>query len=192
METAPPRVRFTGYGEPATPMPLPGPQTPGLSFQRTVQPVLDHYCIGCHGLNGRTEGGLSLQRDRSYEQLVGRKGLVSVIPADPSSYVSGLRQFYAAGARLGPLLVAGHAGVTLPADLLGKQKTISQMVSINFILLSLMLTEDWPRFLGSYMKTFEQWFPTITFWLMLLTVLLTVISGVSYLIRGHRLYTHDS
>ena len=89
-------------------------------------------------------------------------------------------------------LMAAQKGVTLPADLLGKQKTISQMVSINFILLSLMLTEDWPRFLGGYMKTFEQWFPTITFWLMLLTVLLTVISGVSYLIRGHRLYTHDT
>ncbi|MGD0897027.1 MAG: hypothetical protein ABR915_04265, partial [Thermoguttaceae bacterium] len=31
----------------------------GFSFVRTVQPVLDRYCIGCHGL-GKTEGGLDL------------------------------------------------------------------------------------------------------------------------------------
>jgi len=56
----------------------------------------------------------------------------------------------------------------------------------------LMLTEDWPRLLGGYMQFFEQWFPTVSFWLMILTVLLTVISGVSYLIRGHRLYSQDT
>jgi len=33
--------------------PAAGPQYPGgLSFRRTVQPVLDRYCIGCHGLGG--------------------------------------------------------------------------------------------------------------------------------------------
>jgi hypothetical protein len=31
----------------------------GFSFVRSVQPVLDRYCIGCHGL-GRTEGGVDL------------------------------------------------------------------------------------------------------------------------------------
>jgi len=98
------------------------------------------------------------------------------------------REFVINGLRL----MAAQKGVTLPADLLGKQKTISQMVSINFILLGLMLTEDWPRLLGSYMQYFEQWFAPVSFWLMLLTVLLTVISGVSYLIRGHRLYTQDT
>ena len=98
------------------------------------------------------------------------------------------REFVINGLRL----MAAQKGVTLPADLLGKQKTISQMVSINFILLSLMLIEDWPRLLGGYMRLFEQWFPAVSFWLMMLTVLLTVVSGVSYLIRGHRLYTQDT
>jgi len=33
--------------------PAAGPQYPGgLSFRRTVQPALDRYCIGCHGLGG--------------------------------------------------------------------------------------------------------------------------------------------
>ena len=98
------------------------------------------------------------------------------------------REFVINGLRL----MAAQKGVTLPADLLGKQKTISQMVSINFILLALALIEDWPHALGSYMELFQRWFPPIAFWLMMLTVLLTVISGVSYLIRGHRLYTHDA
>ncbi len=97
------------------------------------------------------------------------------------------REFVINGLRL----MAAQKGVILPADLLGKQKTISQMVSINFILLGLMLIEDWPRLLGEYMPVFERWFPFVCFWLMMLTVLLTVISGVSYLIRGHRLYTQD-
>lgn len=114
--TAPPRAIFSRYASPVHPTPLPGPRTPGLSFKRTVQPVLDRYCLDCHGLNGKTDGGLSLLAERSYEQLVGRKGLVSVIPADPGSHVSALRQFYAAGGRLAALLVKGHAGVTLPAD----------------------------------------------------------------------------
>ncbi len=45
------------------PLPLRPPAGPrydgGLSFARTVQPVLDRYCLGCHGL-GRAEGGLNL------------------------------------------------------------------------------------------------------------------------------------
>jgi len=98
------------------------------------------------------------------------------------------REFVINGLRL----MATQKGVTLPADLLGKQKTIFQMVSINFILFGLMLIEDFPRLLGDYMQLFEQWFPSVTFWLMLLTVALTVISGMSYLIRGHRLYSQDT
>ena len=37
--------------------PAPGPRyEDGFSFARTVQPVLDRYCIGCHGLGARTAG----------------------------------------------------------------------------------------------------------------------------------------
>jgi CDP-diacylglycerol--glycerol-3-phosphate 3-phosphatidyltransferase len=98
------------------------------------------------------------------------------------------REFLISGLRL----LAAQKGVALPADLLGKQKTISQMVSIGFILLGLMLIEDWPALLGDETSEVMQWFPVIVFWLMILTVLLTIISGVSYLIRGHRLFTQDT
>jgi len=62
-----------------------GPQYPGgLSFMRTVQPVLDRYCIGCHGLGeGDTENvkkanNINLVHDgamqwpRSFRQIVQR------------------------------------------------------------------------------------------------------------------------
>lgn len=99
------------------------------------------------------------------------------------------REFIISGLRL----LSAQKGVALPADLLGKQKTISQMVSIGFILLGLMILEDWPGLLGASAHEIEMnHFPLIVFWLMIVTVLLTVISGVSYLIRGHRLFTQDT
>ena len=40
--------------------PAAGPDYPGgMAFAKTVQPVLDRYCIRCHGLD-KTEGGVSL------------------------------------------------------------------------------------------------------------------------------------
>ncbi|MBM3890486.1 MAG: CDP-diacylglycerol--glycerol-3-phosphate 3-phosphatidyltransferase [Verrucomicrobia bacterium] len=99
------------------------------------------------------------------------------------------REFIISGLRL----LAAQKGAALPADLMGKQKTISQMVSIGFILLGLMILEDWPQTLGDNTAVIESnYFPVIVFWLMMLTVLLTVISGVSYLIRGHKLFTEDT
>jgi phosphatidylglycerophosphate synthase len=98
------------------------------------------------------------------------------------------REFVISGLRL----LSAQKGVALPADLLGKQKTISQMVSIGFILLGLMLLENWPGLLKGETAAAMQWFPVIVFWLMIITVLLTVISGVSYLIRGHKLFTEDT
>ncbi|MCX7826568.1 MAG: CDP-diacylglycerol--glycerol-3-phosphate 3-phosphatidyltransferase [Verrucomicrobiae bacterium] len=99
------------------------------------------------------------------------------------------REFIISGLRL----LAAQKGAALPADLMGKQKTISQMVSIGFILLGLMILEDWPGLLGDKAAVIESnYFPVIVFWLMMLTVLLTVVSGVSYLIRGHKLFTEDA
>ena len=46
--------------------PAADPQYPGgLSFMRTVQPVLDRYCIKCHGLE-KTEKGTNLIHDGQY------------------------------------------------------------------------------------------------------------------------------
>jgi len=63
------------------------PETPGLVFERDIQPVLEN-CLGCHG----GQGGLSLAPDQAYEALVGvasnaRPDLLRVDPGDPAQSV---------------------------------------------------------------------------------------------------------
>jgi hypothetical protein len=54
-----------------------GPGAPyGMSFKRNVQPVLDRYCIGCHGL-GKKAGGVSMVTDagiypQNMKEIIGR------------------------------------------------------------------------------------------------------------------------
>lgn len=99
----------------------------GLSFARTVQPVLDRYCIKCHGLES-TEAGVNLlgtleqvtfPRDqwpgpnkmivsRAYYSLVTRDGLVKVAHADMETDYSEPHDYFAHAGRLAPLLLAGH------------------------------------------------------------------------------------
>jgi hypothetical protein len=101
----------------------------GLSFARTVQPVLDRYCIGCHGLNKR-EGDLDLLGtleqvtfprkqwpgpnkmlvSRAYHSLLTRDGLVSVAHADLETDYSAPKDYYAHAGRLAKLLLSGHPG----------------------------------------------------------------------------------
>ena len=63
----------------------------GLSFVRTVQPVLDRYCIRCHGLEKteaelnllgtptrRSHAGYELGFSIAYESLVGRRKLIAM------------------------------------------------------------------------------------------------------------------
>jgi hypothetical protein len=99
----------------------------GLSFARTVQPVLDRYCIECHGLN-RKEGEIDLVGtlepvifdrqqwpgpnkmtvSRAYRSLVSREGLVKVAHADMETDYSTPKDYFAHAGRLAKLLLAGH------------------------------------------------------------------------------------
>lgn len=100
----------------------------GLSFARTVQPVLDRYCVDCHGLD-KTEAGVDLLGTleqvtfprnqwpgpnkmlvgRAYRSLVTRDGLVCVAHADMESDYSKPMDYYAHAGRLAALLLSGHA-----------------------------------------------------------------------------------
>jgi hypothetical protein len=101
-----------------------GPQyAGGFSYVRTVQPVLDRYCIGCHGLE-KTEGGISLlgtkgesdsqaHNDRqaftvSYASLVKGHALVKLAPRNGESYPSKPKDYFAHAGRLASLLLDGH------------------------------------------------------------------------------------
>jgi hypothetical protein len=99
----------------------------GLSFARTVQPVLDRYCIECHGVN-KTEGDLDLLGtlepvtfdrkqwpgpnkmtvSRAYRSLVTREGLIKVAHADMETDYSTPKDYFAHAGRLAKMLLAGH------------------------------------------------------------------------------------
>lgn len=98
-----------------------GPRYPGgLSFVRTVQPVLDRYCIGCHGLD-RTEGGLDLlgtmapgpvrlgkvRASAAYHSLTSRPGLISVAHRNRETPASKPKDYYSHAGRLAHMLLEG-------------------------------------------------------------------------------------
>jgi hypothetical protein len=100
----------------------------GISFTRTVQPVLDRYCIGCHGLQAEPAGGIDLlgsmknvvlpypdwpgpnriRVSTAYESLVSREGLVSVPQCNYENDRSRPYDYYAHAGQLAKVLLAGH------------------------------------------------------------------------------------
>jgi hypothetical protein len=101
--------------------PSAGPQYDGgLSFARTVQPVLDRHCIGCHGLD-ETEGGINLlgailpgplklgtiRSSRSYHGLTQTPGLVSIAIRNQETAFSAPKDYYSHAGRLAKLLLEG-------------------------------------------------------------------------------------
>ncbi len=111
-----------------------GPQYPGgLSFAKTVQPVLDRYCIDCHGLK-ETAGEIdllgtldasdeniaaahhSLLPSTAYAALTRDGRLVKLAQYGGETWYSQPQDYFAHGGTLAPLLQQGHAGVQLDAD----------------------------------------------------------------------------
>ena len=92
----------------------------GLGFARTVQPVLDRYCIGCHGLE-KTEGGIDLSgsmpdgpgdaehllASRAYTSLTGKPGLVSLALRDRETPQSKPMDYFSHAGRLAGMLLVG-------------------------------------------------------------------------------------
>ena len=99
----------------------------GISFPRTVQPVLDRYCIRCHGLD-KTEGKINLLGriknvvfpypawpgpnrmvvSDAYESLVNRKGLVSIAQCNFESDFSTPKDYFSHAGKLAGMLLKGH------------------------------------------------------------------------------------
>ncbi|MCP4785389.1 MAG: hypothetical protein GY878_17715 [Fuerstiella sp.] len=123
-----------------------GPQySGGFSFVRTVQPVLDRYCISCHGLES-TDGDIDLvgtprmvsvpkqprgsnapvwsRREVFANQAVAsllsrpmfEKGLVNVALRFGETDVSRPRDYFAHAGELASMLLRGHEGVKLDND----------------------------------------------------------------------------
>jgi CDP-diacylglycerol--glycerol-3-phosphate 3-phosphatidyltransferase len=97
------------------------------------------------------------------------------------------RDFLVTGLRL----LAARQGVVLRAERLGKHKTASQMVTIIVVLVGLAAQQDW-NCLGLDCARFEAGFSATVFWMMLVTVALTVWSGVAYLYRNREQFLRDA
>ena len=105
---------------------------------------------------------------------------LQVVPPWMVVLVAG-REFLITGFRLFAL----GRGHVLPAEAAGKHKTVSQMTAISLILLFLVFQEK----LATHPDGFR-WIrisETGIWWLMLLTVVLTLTSGISFFWRHRRL-----
>ena len=111
-----------------------GPLYPGgLSFAKSVQPVLDRYCISCHGLQ-ETAGEVNLlgtfdatdeNVTSAYWQLLSSTAYASLTEGDRfvklaqyggETWYSEPRDYFAHGSRLAPLVLENHEGVVLDAE----------------------------------------------------------------------------
>ena len=111
-----------------------GPQYQGgLSFAKTVQPVLDRYCIDCHGLK-ETAGKVDLlgtidstdenvantfQKllpSAAYAALTQDGRLVKIAQYGRETWYSQPKDYFAHGGKLAELLLQGHENVTLDPE----------------------------------------------------------------------------
>ena len=111
-----------------------GPQYPGgLSFAKTVQPVLDRYCIDCHGLK-ETAGKINLLGtidataehvakaycqllpSTAYTALTGDGRYVKLAQYFNETWYSRPKDYFAHGGTLARLLLKDHEGVKLDPD----------------------------------------------------------------------------
>lgn len=87
----------------------------------------------------------------------------------------------------GMRLLAASKSIVLAAERFGKHKTISQIVTINALLIG-DACEEWPVALKHF---FAAWVPPFAEVMLWITVALTAMSGVIYLWRNRSLYLDD-
>jgi hypothetical protein len=105
----------------------------GMSFAKTVQPVLDRYCIECHGLQPEVNGvnlvgsfdvtnenldaaHWRLLPSTSYAGLTGHETLVKIAQYGGETWYSQPYDYFAHGGTLAKLLRDGHEGVQLDGE----------------------------------------------------------------------------
>jgi CDP-diacylglycerol--glycerol-3-phosphate 3-phosphatidyltransferase len=86
-------------------------------------------------------------------------------------------------------ILALTKGRVISADLAGKHKTVSQVLAIALILLLLIFREAGSGNLSFWSAAAERAYRDLVFAVMLITVTLTLISGVSYLIKNREVYS---
>jgi CDP-diacylglycerol--glycerol-3-phosphate 3-phosphatidyltransferase len=97
-----------------------------------------------------------------------------------------LREFIVTGLRLFALT----KGEVIEAEMAGKHKTVSQMVSIYVILISVLLRTVGTLPGGFWGDQPDRIMKNVIFCIMLVTAALTLISGVSFLVKYKKLFAH--
>ena len=78
------------------------------------------------------------------------------------------------------------------ASMAGKHKTVSQMFSIFIILIFIAVKEAGTvHILNFWNASFEYWYKQIIFVTMIITVILTLLSGISYILNNKNLLFPD-
>lgn len=89
------------------------------------------------------------------------------------------REFFITGLRL----VAAANGVVLAAEKSGKQKTVSQILAMAFLLAAYVISSDLATFFQTDLSLLANWFHWIGFGLFVAATLLTVTSGTRYILK---------
>jgi CDP-diacylglycerol--glycerol-3-phosphate 3-phosphatidyltransferase len=87
-------------------------------------------------------------------------------------------------------MLALGKGMIIPADTGGKHKAVSQIVAILAILLLIIFRSAGPAASAFWSPDTEAVYKDSIYVLMLITVALTLISGVSYLVKNREVYAH--
>ncbi len=88
-------------------------------------------------------------------------------------------------------LVALSRGKVIEAAIGGKQKTVSQMVTIFVILVFIVIREAGVGTFRFWNSDFEYWYRQAIFFMMIIAVALTVISGVSFFVRNREFWGNN-
>ena len=84
-------------------------------------------------------------------------------------------------------IAALSKGRVIEAEEAGKHKTVSQMIAVSMILIFLMFREA-GKSLAFWNADTEKWVLNLIFVVMLVTVALTLTSGISFFIRNRKLF----
>ena len=87
----------------------------GFSFKREVEPVVDRYCVGCHGKDGESSGQLA-EAPSIVDPYMFLRRMVRTPTMEPDMHVVEPYEFYADTTELIRMLKTGHYGVKLDAE----------------------------------------------------------------------------
>ena len=89
-------------------------------------------------------------------------------------------------------LIALRKDEVIAASMAGKHKTASQMFSIFIILIFMIIKEAGAEYSFNFWNSsFEYWYQQLIFITMIITLVLTILSGISYVFNNKKLLFPD-